>query len=823
MKRKFQLLAAASMLLITGAALFAQDPDSDKKPIANFGITPPEGGVVKGWAPAVIRTGAATKLDNNGPFGAKALKFDGSDAAVSTMDYGTMQERFNNAETLTISLAIRLDSSATGVVKPGFGFEIENGLLSFTNGSTFKITATEKLVPNRWYQVAVTCTRTEVKLYLDGVINNFSSIKTSGKVVPWFNPEGKFGKFQGSMASIQIWDRAVTDNEIRRIPTDSKGLDILVNDIESTKKDVRSEAVIAYLDATIEQISKIKNTRKTTVHDQQYAASIGMTALKLARADAIFRNTSLAKTPFTILQVQTASSQMRSPEKFPEDPQYTGCVRVAAAIGEYEPASFLVYGYKTLPLFSISISDFENEKGDVLPGTIVDQKLVAYVPRNGWNAIYYSNVTQKVPDLLVNSEDTVRYNFADDLILPAGSKMPQADAATIQPVTVVPNTAKHYWFTIKVPQDAKSGLYEATATVKSAGSVIGKFPIQLRVYPFTLPAAKTNYDQSRDYLAIVVGETTNLKTVGAKRHKADLQNALAHNINCPVIQAAGANDLEKDLAIRKELGMDLKNSIIALYPDNGTLMTAPDKVYSLPVGTDPYANAVSALATFKAAAGHTDLFFYGANASLLGSDEAAAKVWFDIVKKGAKVVTTGNSEAAYTLPVMDLLHARAYNPSYLEAEKWHNMRGRLISSGKQLVVFNPDIMRRYFGVTLYRENYDGFFLASFAGNPDVWTRNRTGIYHRQNLSYPTASGVPINTIAYEALREGIDDIRYITLLRMLVDEAFKSGNYDAIYAAKKAVSVFEQLSTGRMNLDLMRMEVADRIIHIMTLLGKDVK
>ena len=814
MKRRPQLLAAASLLLLAGAALFAQEPASQKTPIANFGITPPEAGIIKGWAPAVIRTGSATKLDN-GPFGAKALKFDGSDAAGCIMDYAATANRIKNAKAVTVSLALRLDATTAGVIKPGFGLQVENGILSFTDGKTFKISATEKMVPNRWYQVAVICSQTEVKLYLDGLINAFSSIKPTGNVLSWFNPEGKFGKFNGALASIQIWDRAVSDNEIRRIATDSKGLDVLVNDIETAKKDVRSAAVISYLDSTIDQISKIKNTRKTSVYNQQYAASIGMTALKLARADVLFRTTSLAKTPFTILQVQTTSRQMRSPEKFPEDPQYTGNIRIAAAIGEYEPAAFLVYGYKTLPGFSISISDFTNEKGDVLPRSIVDQKLVAYLPRNGWNAIYYSNVQQNVPDLLVNSEATCT--------LAPGVSMPDADAKTIQPVTITPNEAKHFWLTVKVPQDAKPGLYQATATAQSEGAVIGKFPILLRVYPFTLPAPKTNYDRSRDYKAIVVGETTDLKTGGEVRHKANLQNAVAHNINYPVIQAAGANDLEKDLKIRKELGMDLKDSIIALYPDNGTLMTAPDKTSAMPAGQDPYAAAADALAKFKKVAGHTDLYFYGANASLLGSDEAAAKIWLDMVRKGAKVITTGNSEDAYTLPILNLLHARAYSPSYLEAEKWHAMQGRLISCGKQLVVFNPDIMRRFFGVTLYRENHDGFFLASFSGNPNVWTQDRTGIYHRQNLSYPTASGNPVNTIAYEALREGLDDVRYLTLLRMLVDQAFDSGNQDAIYAAKKAVSVFEQLNTGRINLDLMRMEVADRILHIMSYLGKDAK
>ena len=814
MTRKPQLLAAVFLLLV-GTALFAQGSAANRKPIANFGITAPEAGVIKGWADAMIRTGSATKL-TDGPFGAKALKFDGSDAAVCTMDYATAQNRINDTETVTISLAIRLDSMPSGVVKPGFGFQVENGILTFTNGSTIKVSATEKLVPNRWYQVAVICSKTNVKLYLDGVINNFAVVKgLTGKVLPWFNPGGKFGKFNGAMASIQIWDRVITDNEIRRINTDTKGLDVLINDIETAKKDVRSQAVLSYLDATIEQITKIKNTRKTSVYDQEYAASIGMTALKLARADVLFRSTSLAKTPFTILQVQTTSRQMRSPEKFPEDPQYSGSIRIAAAKGEYEPAAFLVYGYKNLSDFTITVSDFKDDKGNTLPQSIVDQKLVAYMPRNGWNSIYYSNVQQNVPDLLVNSEAICT--------LAPGATMPQADAAAIQPVTIVPNEAKHFWFTIKVPQDAKPGLYQATATAKSNGTEIGNFPIQLRVYPFTLPAPKTNYDRKRDFIAIVVGETTDLKSYGAARHKANLLNALAHNINYPVIQAAGANDLAQDLAIRKELGMDLKDSIIALYPDNGTLMTSPDKVSALPVGRDPYSAVNHVLATFKSAAGHTDFYFYGPTAKLLGSDEAAAKIWLDLVKKGAKVITTGNSEAAYTLPVLDLLHARAYPPSYLQAEKWHAMQGRMISCGMQLVVFNPDIMRRFFGMTLYRENQDGFFLASFSGNPNVWTQDRTGIYHRQNLSYPTASGTPINTIAYEALREGLDDVRYVTLLRMLVDEAFDSGNQDAIYAAKKAVSVFEQLNTSRGNLDLMRMEVADRIIHIMTHLGKEVK
>ncbi len=784
------------------------------KPLANFGITNPVSGVIKGWSDAVIRTGSATKLDN-GPFGAKALKFNGSDAAVCTMDYTAVQNRIANAEAVTFSLAIRLDSMPAGaVITPGFGLQIENGILSFTNGSTFKISATEKLTANHWYQVAVICSKTAVKLYLNGTINNFAAVNHSGKVFPWFNPEGKFGKFNGALASIQIWDRAVTDNEIRRIDTDSKGLEVLINDIETAKKDVRSETVGSYLDSTIEQIAKVKNTRKTSVSEQQYAASIGMTALKLARADVFFRNTSLAKTPFAILQVQTTSRQMRSPEKFPEDPQYTGSLRIAAAIGECEPAAFLVYGYKTLPGFSISISDFKDKKGNVIPRSIVDQKRVAYLPRNGWNTIYYSNVQQNVPDLLVNSETTCK--------LAPGMTMPKADAETIQPVTIVPNEAKHYWFTLKVPRNAKPGLYQATATASSSGTVIGEFPIQLRVYPFTLPAPKTNYDRKRDFMAIIVGETTNLKAAGAARHKADLQNALEHNINYPVIQAACANDLKTDLAIRKELGMDLKGAIAALYPDNGTLMTAPERNNSQPAEA-ALGTVNDVLAAFKSAAGHTDFYFYGPTAKLCGSDEAAAEIWKELVKKGAKVITTGNSEAAYTLPTLDLLHARAYDPDYLQAEKWHAMQGRLISCGKQLVVFNPDTMRRFFGITLYRENHDGFFLASFSGNPNVWTQDRTGIYHRQNLSYPTASGKSVNTIAYEALREGLDDIRYITLLRMLADEAFDSGNQDAIYAAKKAVSVFELFDTNRMNLDLMRMEVADRIIHIMTCLGKDVK
>ena len=266
--------------------------------------------------------------------------------------------------------------------------------------------------------------------------------------------------------------------------------------------------------------------------------------------------------------------------------------------------------------------------------------------------------------------------------------------------------------------------------------------------------------------------------------------------------------------------MDLKDSIVALYPDNGTLMTDPDKTFSTLSDGDLSKSINSAMNAFKSAG--ANFYFYGATAAFYGNnDETASAAWNNLVSKGAKVITSGNSEAAYTLPALDLLHARAYAPDYLQTEKWHAMKGRLISCGKQLVVYNPDTMRRFFGLTLYRENYDGFFLSSFSSDPDVWTKDRTGIFHRQNLSYPTLSGTPINTIAYEALREGIDDVRYITLMRMLVDEAFASGNQDAIYAAKKAVSTFELFGTGRMDLDLVRMDVVEHIITLLKVLGKD--
>jgi len=89
-----------------------------------------------------------------------------------------------------------------------------------------------------------------------------------------------------------------------------------------------------------------------------------------------------------------------------------------------------------------------------------------------------------------------------------------------------------------------------------------------------------------------------------------------------------------------------------------------------------------------------------------------------------------------------------------------------------------------------------------------------GVFREFNLVYPTQTDV-IDTIAWEGFREGIDDIRYATKLKMLAEEALDSGDPARVAAANKALDWLEETDERKVSADWLRSEM---IYHILKLL-----
>jgi hypothetical protein len=133
------------------------------------------------------------------------------------------------------------------------------------------------------------------------------------------------------------------------------------------------------------------------------------------------------------------------------------------------------------------------------------------------------------------------------------------------------------------------------------------------------------------------------------------------------------------------------------------------------------------------------------------------------------------------------------------------------------------------GLARYKAYYDGSFnYKYFSGlhptlykkyKQNVWNDFSWGAFRPMNLVYPTSSGM-IDTIAWEGLREGIDDVRYATKLKQEAAKAIATGEVDAIYTAKKALMWLELLDEKTADLNAVRMETIEYILKIRATMEK---
>ena len=842
MKRCAYIRTAALALLLAGSALFGQN--AEEEPILNFGISAPRGGAIKSWTPGVsIIPGSAAEV-LNGPLGAKAIKFDGSANGVSTFKLEGDNVRLRKAQNITVAFALLVDELPANAVDTGLGIRIQGDQMVLTDG-TFKLPATTKIQPMKWYQIAYSYSvdGKNVKLYVDGSLDNVAVNVPLKKLNVDFE---RFGMFKGGLASIQAWDRALSDKDVLTLATDDRGIEAITVKLNDIQRGIRLKQIEPYLEDVKKELARVKRRKHNPISLLEKTQYVAYTALKLAEGEYFFRGTSLAKAPFALMQVRATAPYLRSADIFPEDAIFTANLCTAAAKGEYEPVSFVIYPYQNLDKVNITVSDFKNTKGAVLPASILDRKIVKNWYQASWNSQYNNTNQILVPDLLVNDvnlvkvdeitgknylrvdgkyvdvngTDQAKFNFCKENV---------KDAPTMQDVAMVPGKGTQFWFTYHVPRDAKPGLYKATATVTNGGEKLADFTLTLRVYPFELPAPKTSYDVKKDWIISVSGGADLSRYAaladGAEAEKffrRELENLRAHGVTQPAVPfGADPAIFEKDLKIRKEMGFDLNGVFVSAFPNDGTLMNqfaaagtpAPDfAAFTKNIGN------MSDI--FSRVAGHKNFYFYGVEGVVAPED---AEKFYNAICKNNNILSAGWSNDLFFLPTKNLLYAHSGNPDDFLAEKWHALNGRIISSGCYFAgPDNPDYMRRELGIKLYRERYDGFHIAAFPSTVNCWNeRTAPGIFRNQVFAYPTSNGM-INTIAFEGFREGIDDVRYLTLLRSLLEESFAIKNWDAIYASKKGVAVFELLNTNRMDLDLMRMEVADHIVTIMKRLGKDV-
>jgi len=131
---------------------------------------------------------------------------------------------------------------------------------------------------------------------------------------------------------------------------------------------------------------------------------------------------------------------------------------IEAARNEVEGIQLIVAAGKAdLRSVAVELSDLKSESGEVVPKSAITWNVVGYVK------------TEKP------NYPTPRVGWWPDPLLPP--KPFDVKASEVQPI----------WLNIRVPADAKPGLYRGTATVRPAGLPERAIPLEVRVWNFAVP------------------------------------------------------------------------------------------------------------------------------------------------------------------------------------------------------------------------------------------------------------------------------------------------------------------------------------------------
>lgn len=435
---------------------------------------------------------------------------------------------------------------------------------------------------------------------------------------------------------------------------------------------------------------------------------------------------------------------------------------------------------------------------------------------------------------------------------------PVADSSVLLPVELKQGESKQMWVTTKVPAGTPEGLYTGTIAIEADGLPAGAIEVIIRVLPFELPAPKTYYDLDKDFYTMMyhnsrlkdaLTETGNNVALSEARLLNHYRNLVEHNvINLPTNANINLNEPHiflRQLELMEEAGMDLNPlfgvgpaftsnehysiwtqylSAKAAYeadptPANEAIMNTRFAAYWATL-EPAKAYIEEAFDIVSTALGHTNLYFDAWDEAewnrLLWQQELWRYIKEDI---GAKIFATGH-ENHLDLPITEDFLSWFGDPARTKSGAWHNLgNDKIITnyahphSGPE----NPDLMRQRHGMWLYKANYDAvynyiWYFESPYVNP--WGDYVDATYRSFGFVYPTQTDV-IDTLAWEGFREGIDDIRYATKLKMVAEDALASADPARIAAANKALDWLEDTDERSISSDLLRLEI---IYYIMKLL-----
>lgn len=153
---------------------------------------------------------------------------------------------------------------------------------------------------------------------------------------------------------------------------------------------------------------------------------------------------------------------------------------------------------------------------------------------------------------------------------------------------------------------------------------------------------------------------------------------------------------------------------------------------------------------------------------------------------------------------------------------WHAANGRVLSYGFPFPgPENPGLMRRTLGLEHYKYKYDGHMMHGYMSSQfNEFTNypNGDGDYRTFCIAYPQR-GSFINRLPILGIREGYDDVRYASLMKMQAEKAMKTSKDELVVReAKRQLAWLERVNGDKFDMDNFRSNVQYRILVLQNLI-----
>ncbi len=551
------------------------------------------------------------------------------------------------------------------------------------------------------------------------------------------------------------------------------------------------------------------------------------------------------------------------PITVPTRAQISDRIEMAAAPGEFEPATFLVRPQQDLKRCSLAMAgDLEGPRGSRIPAANVEFGIV-----NGW---------------------TKYGNYPIRTVI----------APILKPVDIDADYSEQFWITLEIPKTATPGVYRGTVDILVGGSRAHALVLEVEVFEIELLEPDVAFGMYFDHGQIPAQWATADFMETYYRDMAE-HGMTSVTVYCTPGRAADGSRFVLTREAARELGIDVDDP-----PNPGYYGFDQEVVYDFAHNlafdeTDPrYPAGLDVMMERAKRAGllRPDipvLYLGGAIdyswieptwkrlnipwpgmtpngvESRLIADRARAKGWPELLfylmdEVGGIHPQWGDRMMMWKRQVIRTLHeegvrtANATGHLYANQEykKWYakdrelgkhevvvNEQGEIVDEllletlyhhldvclfsttmGAEARVFDrmramdkpywlyncaqpalhPQVDRFHYGLYTWRTGARGFFYWHYAATPIVKDGKRywpwmdeKGVFHNTGDVWPLYVGLspmgPLPTIGWEAVREGVDDYRYLLTLTKLIERARGGSDEAAKQLADEAAGVIEAM------------------------------